>query len=363
MIGPLGKNIGNIRPLLWRVFRDLRWPLFATGLLAFVFGFIWALIAKRMLGQIAPFFEALGGMGGVNSKDMEAVLFDGPGQLLRTLLGGERIDLNQAMDFLSICLVHPTMITILPLWAISRSTQAIAGEIDRGTMELLLAQPISRFGVWLGHMIAEATAMLILAILAVSGLTIGAWMISPLEVKPLGSKFLSKKPAIIAEMGPIRIRLEDPFRDKLGQANPPDSNSAEKISDRFSIRPAAFLLALPQLFGFMASISGLGIVISVLIRRRFIALGIGVLILLTMFLINLLGQLWGPLEPFRPLCVYYYYLPQEAPLGRIPMVDFREWFGPGIVRVPSFLVQMLVAAAGWGIALWILRKRDIPAPL
>lgn len=363
MIGTLGKNIGNIRPLLWRIFRDLRWPLLATGLLAFVFGFIWAMIAKRMLGQIAPFFEALGQMGGLSNKDMEAIIFEGPGQLLRTLLGGEKIDLNQAMDFLSVCLVHPTMITILPLWAISRSTQAIAGEIDRGTMELLLAQPISRFGVWLGHLIAEGVAMLILAALAVSGLTIGAWIISPLEVKPLNPKLLSHKPAILAEIGPIRIRLEDPFRDRLGQANPSDQNSPPKMSDRLSIRPASFLLALPQLFGFMASISGLGIVLSVLIRRRFIALGVGVLILLTMFLINLLGQLWEPLEPFRPLCVYYYYLPQEAPLGRIPMADFREWFGPGAVRVPSFLIQMLVAAAGWGTALWILRKRDIPAPL
>ena len=363
MIGTIGKNIGNIRPLLWRIFRDMRWPLFATGLLAFIFGFIWALIAKRMLGQIAPFFEALGGMGGLNSKDMEAVLFDGPGQLLRTLLGGERIDLNQAMDFLSICLVHPTMITILPLWAISRSTQAIAGEIDRGTMELLLAQPISRFGVWLGHAFAEATAMLILATLAVAGLTIGAWMITPLEIKPLSPKLLSKKPSIIAEIGPVRIRLEDPFRDRPPNVGEQTPSSPTKTSDRFSIRPASFLLALPQLFGFMASISGLGIVLSVLIRRRFIALGVGVLILLTMFLINLLGQLWGPLEPFRPLCFYYYYLPQEAPLGRIPMVDFREWFGPGFIRVPSFLIQMILATIGWGTALWLLRKQDIPAPL
>ncbi len=363
MTGYPGKSIGNIRPLLWRIFRDLRWPLFATGLLAFVFGLIWALIAKRMLGQIAPFFEALGQMGGLSNKDMEGALFEGPGQLLRTLLGGERIDLNQAMDFLSVCLVHPTMITILPLWAISRSTQAIAGEIDRGTMELLLAQPVSRVGVWLGHAIAESVAMLILATLAVSGLTIGAWIISPLEVKPLSPKLLSKKTAIIAEIGPLRLRLEDPFRDRPGQSNLSQSKGPQDISERLSIRPGHFLLALPQLFGFMASISGLGIVVSVLIRRRFIALGVGVLILLTMFLINLLGQLWGPLEPFRPLCFYYYYLPQEAPLGRIPMVDFREWFGPGVVRIPSFLVQMALAAVGWVTALWLLRKRDIPAPL
>lgn len=363
MIESLGKNIGNIRPLLWRIFRDLRWPLLATGILAFVFGLLWAFIAKRLLADIGPFFEALGQMGGLSHKDMEKVLFEGPGQLLRTLLGGEKIDLHQAMDFLSVCLVHPVMITILPLWAISRSTQAIAGEIDRGTMELLLAQPISRFGVWLGHAIGEGVAMVALAAMAVSGLAIGTWTISPLESPPLNPKLLSHKPAILAEIGPFRIRLEDPIRDRLSRADSTSQKESPKPSDRLSLRPASFLLALPQLFGFMASISGLGIVLSVLIRRRFIALGVGVLILLTMFLINLLGQLWEPLEPFRPLCVYYYYLPQEAPLGRIPMADFREWFGPGVVRIPSFLVQMLVASVGWSTALVLLRKRDIPAPL
>ncbi len=349
--------LGNIRPLLWRIFRDLRWPLLATAILTFIFPLLWSLIAKRMLGQIGPFFEMLGQMGGITHKEIEAVLFDGPGQLVKTLLGGERIDLNQAMDFLSVCLVHPIMLTILPLWAISRSTQAISGEIDRGTMELLLAQPISRSGVWLGHLIAETTAMLCIATMGVSGLVLGSWIISPLEVKPIDSRIIPRKPAIIAEMGPIRLRLEDPILDRLTKK--PTSSTP----DRLVIRPLAFAWAIPQLFGFMASISGLGIVLSVLIRKRFIALGVGVLILLTMFLINLLGQLWEPLEPIRPLCFYYYYIPQEAALGRMAHVDLKQWFGPDRVSVSSLGVQLGVASIGWLTALYLFRKKDIPAPL
>ena len=349
--------MGNIRPLLWRIFRDLRWPLLATALLTFIFPLIWSMIAKRMLGQIGPFFEMLGQMGGITHKEIESVLFDGPGKLIKTLLGGDRIDLNQAMDFLSVCLVHPTMLTILPLWAISRSTQAISGEIDRGTMELLLAQPISRFGVWLGHLIAESTAMLVIATVGVSGLVLGSWIISPLEIKPIDPSLMPRKPAIIAEIGPFRLRLEDPIRDRLAQ------KPSTTTSDRLVIRPLAFAWAMPQLFGFMAAISGMGIVLSVLIRRRFIALGVGVLILLTMFLVNLLGQLWEPLEPFRPLCFYYYYIPQEAALGRLAHVDFRQWFGPGLVSVSSLAIQLGVAVIGWLTALYFFRKKDIPAPL
>ena len=69
------------------------------------------------------------------------MFFQGPGKILRTLMGGERIQLDNAMDMLSIGYVHPLMQTIFCIWAIGRAAGAIAGEMDRGTMELLLAQP------------------------------------------------------------------------------------------------------------------------------------------------------------------------------------------------------------------------------
>ena len=48
------------------------------------------------------------------------------------------------MDMLSIGYVHPLMQTIFCIWAVGRASGAIAGEMDRGTMELLLAQPLAR---------------------------------------------------------------------------------------------------------------------------------------------------------------------------------------------------------------------------
>lgn len=349
----------GLKPLLYKLVRDIRWPFLATGVLVFVFPFLWSLIAKRMLGQIAPFFEALGNMGGMSNKDLEAVLFSGPGKLMRTLIGGERVDLNQAMDFLSVCLVHPALQTILGLWAIARSTQAIAGEIDRGTMELLLAQPISRFRVWLGHFLIEGGAILLLGLLTVGGLSLGAWYISPLKIEPLDPKLLPKKQNLIAEIGPFRLRLEDPLKDRQ-----PGTGAINPASKRLEIRPVELLGAFPQIVGLMVSISGIGIVLSVLFRRRFLALGVGVLIVLSMFMINLLGQLWEPLEPLRPLTSFYYYLPQEGALGRVAQVDWREWTGqPDQLAIPTLAVQLLVGAAGWALAWVIFKRKDIPAPL
>ena len=58
----------------------------------------------------------------------------------------------RARDVLSIGYVHPLTQTILCVWVIGRAAGAIAGEIDRGTMELLQAQPLPRYRVILAHL-------------------------------------------------------------------------------------------------------------------------------------------------------------------------------------------------------------------
>jgi ABC-2 type transport system permease protein len=70
-------------------------------------------------------------------------------------MGGESIQLDQVMDMLTIGYVHPLTQTILCIWAIGRASGAIAGEIDRGTMELLLAQPVPRSRVVLAHLAVD----------------------------------------------------------------------------------------------------------------------------------------------------------------------------------------------------------------
>ena len=90
-------------------------------------------------------------MPGMAPQEIEKVVFDGPGKIMRTLIGGEEITLDRAMDILSIGYVHPLMQTIFCIWAVGRAAGAIAGELDRGTMELLLAQPVRRSRVILAH--------------------------------------------------------------------------------------------------------------------------------------------------------------------------------------------------------------------
>jgi ABC-2 type transport system permease protein len=70
------------------------------------------------------------------------------------------------------------------------------------------------------------------------------------------------------------------------------------------------------------------------------------------------------LEPLRPLTVFYYYQPQQVILTGDWTVGLREWNGGDpLLRLPAPLVLYGVGLAGYALALWTLRRRDLPAPL
>src|SRR5438105_7727263 len=130
--------------LLRKLLRDFRWPLLGVAIFLAGFECLWVKITQRITAQLVPLLLALARASKITAGDLETTLFEGPGKIMRTLMGGESINLDRAMDMLSIGYVHPTVQVVICIWAIGRSAGAIAGEIDRGTMELLMAQPLYR---------------------------------------------------------------------------------------------------------------------------------------------------------------------------------------------------------------------------
>src|SRR5262249_6618096 len=144
---PLPRERVMVLPLVLKLLRDLRLVLLVVALLLGAFQVLWARITARILGQLAPFFQS----AGLSFDDIAAQVFEGPGQIIRTIIGGEAIALDRARDLMSIGYVHPLMQTIFCVWAVGRAAGAIAGELDRGTMELLLSQPLARSRLVLAH--------------------------------------------------------------------------------------------------------------------------------------------------------------------------------------------------------------------
>lgn len=346
------------RVLVWKLLRDTRLTLLIVALLLGTFQYLWANITGRILGQIAPFFHTLGSLGGLTPSDIENVLFEGPGKIVRTLIGGESINLNGAMDMLSIGFVHPLIQTILCIWAVGRASGAIAGEIDRGTMELLMSQPIARTNLIRAHFIVDVLTIPLLCLSLYTGAALGAWIISPIQIE---QPELERKPTpgFAIKFGPMQLKVES-----LRDLNPPKMESDQSLQKRLEIRPRKYLPALWVVGGLIFAVCGSTMFISSLGRSRWRILGVSVFFVLIQFLVNLVGQMWDVLRPLRPLTIFYYYQPQRVILDQGWNVNWSEWNGgQPLVQLPMLLVLYGIGLVGYLLAWRVLKKRDLPAPL
>jgi ABC-2 type transport system permease protein len=69
--------------------------------------------------------------------------------------------------------VHPIVMTSGVVWAIARGSDCVSGEIGRGTMEMLLAQPVRRMSWYWAHAAATIWGSLLLAVAVWCGMAIG----------------------------------------------------------------------------------------------------------------------------------------------------------------------------------------------
>ncbi len=315
-------------PLLRKLLRDARIGLLVTALLLAAFQCLWAKVTSRILGELSPYFTQLAAFAGQNLGDIQDKVFGGPGKIIRTILGGERVDLDRAMDLLSIGYVHPLVQTIFCVWAVGRASGAVAGELDRGTMELLMAQPVSRPRLILAHFGVDLAVIPVLCLSLWAGTCFGTWLVGPIHPEK-GDVELSPAVKLLV---------------------PPETEEHQR--ERLHVDPAAFGPSLWAVGGLLFAISGYTMALSAFGRSRWRVLGLAVFLTLVQFLINVVGQLWDVLGPFRPWTIFYYYQPQDIIRG-----------APWSAALPSLAVLYGVGAAGYVVALTAFTRRDLPAPL
>lgn len=349
--------------LIRKLLRDLRVALVIVAFLLGAFQCLWYKITDRIIGQLAPFFNTLASLGGLSAKDVQNVLFEGPGKIIRTIIGGEQIDLNGAMDMLTIGYVHPLMVTIFCIWAVGRAAGAIAGELDKGTLELLLAQPVARARLILAHLCVDLLTIPLLCLSLWAGTALGSWLIGPIEPRKPTLKTAVPRPTYLLEVGPFKFRVQSPVDLEAKQQNP-DPAARERGRKRLEVRVADFGRGLWVVGGLIFAVSGYTMWISALGRFRWRVLGVAVLVTLLQFLVNVIGQMWDLVAPLRPLTIFYYYQPQKVILGQGWDVDFAVWNGGApLCRVPMLVVLYGVGLVGYALALRTFQRRDLPAPL
>lgn len=286
-------------PLFRRIAFDLRRHLFGTCLILFLFCGLWVKITDRFANEIIP---AL--LKKISYKDLMAIIFEGSGKFLQTLLGGDSMNFSKAGDIMTIHTIHPLILTILSLWCIGKGASTLAGETDKGTMELLLAQPIARWKIITTHLLYD---LLTLPLLFLS-MFLGAWL--GLTMIPIEGVTLHGYSTII-------------------------------------LHGFALCFALTGLMTFLSSLSRS--------RNRVLAWGTGMILIF--FLLHFLGQLWEPLAPWRPLSLFYYYQPQQILLQQASTINV--WG----LQTSGMPILLGIGIVGYLAAIVVFQKKDIPSPL
>jgi ABC-2 type transport system permease protein len=122
------------RALWWRTLADARG--ITLGCAVILFGFHW--VSVWMVSSIElPAFVTF--------------LKFGTTEWMRRTLPLPIDMLLSYQGMLSLVFVDPVVLFTLTVYAIARGSDAVSGPLDRGTMEMLLAQPVRRFTVWVSH--------------------------------------------------------------------------------------------------------------------------------------------------------------------------------------------------------------------
>ncbi len=327
--------------LVRKLLRDARPALIALCLLLFAFAAFWVKITQRVTTEIVPMSRLLSQPFG-DSKTLEKVFVRGPSKVSQAALGWGEMSFDRPTDFLAIGLLHPIVLVMCLVWGVGRAAGAIAGELDRGTMELLMSQPVPRNRLVLAHFLTDCVVLPTLCLSFFAGTQFGLWACGDFipDYKLLDDA--------AQEYPQVKFLLEQ---------RPRDVRPLE-VSGRGE------LWGLTNTAALMFAISGMTIALSSVGRSRWKVIGYAVLVMVVMFVANTIGQLWEPAGFVRPFTFFHYYQPQRAMIDGEWTVDVgKAWNLGRPLFVPAIGVLVAVGVAGYAFALWAFTRRDLPAPL
>lgn len=115
---------------LWKkTMRESRWLL--AGGMAFMFVVHWLRV------WIASFFSV---------SSLEGIFSFMP-SVVETMLPVTYAQMASTAGRIAIAYDDPIVLLLVTVWGVSRGSDSVSGELNRGTMEMVLAQPVTRLGV------------------------------------------------------------------------------------------------------------------------------------------------------------------------------------------------------------------------
>ncbi len=244
---------------------------------------------------------------------------------------------------------EPLVIICVVVWCVARGSDVVSGELGRGTLEMILAQAISRTTLLVSHAVVSITGLALLVLLLWSGMGIGIATTTVTESVP--------KPSLRIPFTMIDVPLSfgEPVKETF------------LMSERVDWE--TFATGVFSLFAFGFFLLGLSTLFSSMDRYRWRTIGSVVAIYIFQLVIFGLGKAAEQLSWLCSLSFFNCYRPQkqiarvvsDGPWGPWQFMnpDVNSWFGP--LFYPMLLI--IGGATFYGFAIIIFRRRDLPAPL
>jgi len=254
---------------------------------------------------------------------------------------------------LSFIFQEPLVNFCLFVWCIARGSDAISGELDRGTGEMLLAQPISRRRYLMLHVV-----LTLIGIVAIAGSVWGG--------QAIGVQVISAKQTEMPSLRlPGSIGIPIPFLTPVEKFVP-----MRELVDPLKLVPATLVFAS---LGVM--LAGVTTFVSSWDRYRWRTIGIATGFYVIQALIKLLATVVPSLKFLSWLTIFSAFEPEKivAVADLAPEATWHFLLGPeaaaagaaasGLGTSGAIAVLIGIGALGYFAAFAIFERRDLPSPL
>jgi len=237
------------------------------------------------------------------------------------------------------------------LFAIGRGSDVVSGELGRGTLEMLLAQPVSRLQVLYTQSLVTIGGLLVLCSLTWAGTAAGIYTTRVKEDLP---------PPTLSIPGlgwRIPLSVSQPQKIKVPMR--------EKTRVKYFV-PGAF-----NLFCLGVALAGFSAFVSAFDRYRWRTIGIVVTAYVIWLVLKLLGQAIIEVSWLQRLSLFTAYEPQKfisiamnhpEQAWSLALYDSAGRFiEPGPLGYN--LILLGIGGVSYVAAAYVFQKRDLPAPL
>jgi len=249
---------------------------------------------------------------------------------------------------------EPIVVFGVCIFAIARGSDVVSGELGRGTLEMLLAQPVSRLQVLYTHALVT-----LLCLAALCGLT---WAGTAAGIHTMSVKEDVPPPSISVPGWGISIPLSFKKPETI------------RVPMRDKTNASYFIVGAFNLFCLGAALAGFSSLLSSLDRYRWRTIGIVVAAFAISLLLKLLGQAIREVAWLQYLSIFTAYEPQkfvDMAVHRPEMVWSIAWFESVDSRRPGYelgalgynAILLAIGAVSYVAAGIAFQRRDLPAPL